>query len=173
MLNLLSANKKISEVLKEQNNQVVYQAWLSCTESAQLVDNNLVLSVPNHFIREGIEDRYISEISELYKNEVNFSKIVIKVSTELETIDERPSALEYINDKFIDVVEAINSQIKEVYSFIETAVKEGSHSVSCALAKEAIATEEIYFRVKEFLSDKGYKAELFNSGSNFTLNLSW
>jgi chromosomal replication initiation ATPase DnaA len=73
-------NKKISDILKNDYNEVVYKVWLFLTESAELDENDIVINAPNYYIKETMEDRYASEIEELYRNELKFSKFIIRVS---------------------------------------------------------------------------------------------
>lgn len=79
MKNISLANKKISEILREENNEVVYNVWLNCIENAQLEDNNIVVNVPNHYIKETFENKYSFDIESMYRNELEFSKFVVRV----------------------------------------------------------------------------------------------
>lgn len=105
---LAEINNKVSGILKEENNLVVYAAWLSFAEDAKLEDNNIIIDVPNPYIKETIEDRYYLDIEELYRNELNFSKLIIR--TEAEQIADtfkKADNVEYVNTNVIDAVEKI------------------------------------------------------------------
>lgn len=108
MENLSAINKKVSSILREENNTVVYTAWLSFTEEAQLEDGNIVINVPNPYIKETIEERYNFDIEELYRNEIAFSKLVIR--TEAEQITDafkKSDNIEYVNMKVLNAFEKI------------------------------------------------------------------
>lgn len=77
MANLSLVNKKISEILRNENNEVVYTVWLSCTEDAEFEDNNIIIKVPNHYLRETFENKYKFEVETLYRKELNFSKLIV------------------------------------------------------------------------------------------------
>lgn len=108
MNNLSLINEKICSTLREENNSVVYTAWLSFTEAAQLEDNNIVINVPNQYIKETLEERYCSDIEDLYRNELSFSKLVIR--TEAEQIADtfkKAESVDYVNTKVLGAVEKI------------------------------------------------------------------
>lgn len=108
MKNLSEINKKVSSTLREENNAVVYTAWLSFTEEAQLEDGNIIINVPNPYIKETIEERYNFDIEELYRNEIAFSKLIIR--TEAEQIADafkKADNIEYLNMKVLNAFEKI------------------------------------------------------------------
>jgi chromosomal replication initiation ATPase DnaA len=114
MENLSLINIKITTILKEENNSVVYTAWLSFTEKAKLEDNNIIINVPNQYIKETLEDRYLSDIEDLYRSELTFSNLVIRTETEqiLDTF-KKADSVEYINTKVLNVVEKIMLSSKQ------------------------------------------------------------
>lgn len=78
MKDIMSINKKISSLLKRENNEVVYTVWLSCTENAKFEKNNVVINVPNDYLRETFEDKYRFEVESLYRNELNFFGFIVR-----------------------------------------------------------------------------------------------
>lgn len=78
MIDLMSINKKISNILKRENNGVVYTVWLSCTENAKLERNNIVIDLPNHYLKETFEDKYKFEVESLYRNEFDFFGFIVR-----------------------------------------------------------------------------------------------
>lgn len=82
MKDINAVNKKVCEFLRSENNEVIYKSWLSFAENAQYDGNNIIIDVPNNFIKEAIENRYSSDLEDLYSQELNFSKLVIKSETE-------------------------------------------------------------------------------------------
>jgi chromosomal replication initiation ATPase DnaA len=114
MLNLALINNKVSSVLKEENNEVVYRAWLSYTEDAYIEDGNLVINVPNQYIKETFEERYISDIEALYRSELDFSKLLIRTEAEeIVNTFEKADSIEYVNSKVLGVVEKIMLSSKQ------------------------------------------------------------
>ena len=108
MENLRAINKKVSNTLREENNAVVYTAWLSYTEDALLEDCNIIINVPNPYIKESLEERYGLDIEELYRSEFKFSKLIIR--TEAEQIADtfnKADTIEYINAKVLTAFEKI------------------------------------------------------------------
>jgi chromosomal replication initiation ATPase DnaA len=76
MTDISLVNSKISNILRDENNEVVYKAWLSYTEGAQLQGSDLIIKVPNQFIKDAIESRYSQDIEQLYRNELQFSRLI-------------------------------------------------------------------------------------------------
>jgi chromosomal replication initiation ATPase DnaA len=114
MENLCFINNKVASTLKEENNAVVYTAWLSFTEGAQLQNNNIVINVPNQYIKETLEERYLSDIETLYRNELSFSKLVVKTDAEqiFDTF-EKAESVEYVNTAVFNAVEKIMLSSKQ------------------------------------------------------------
>jgi chromosomal replication initiation ATPase DnaA len=108
MNNLSLINNNVSNILREDNNEVVYRAWLSFTENANLEDGNIIITVPNQYIKETIEDRYFSTIEELYRNELQFSILIIKTEAE-QIVDtfRKAESIDLIEDDSLDAVEKI------------------------------------------------------------------
>lgn len=171
MLEFSKINNKVSETLRQENNEVVYRGWLFLNENAQLENNNIIINVPNMYTKEIFEDRYLSDIESLYRNELSFDKIILKVVSENQIAS--PSNIGDKSNLLDDVIEKINFNVKHVYEFVENAARNGYYSVSCALSHEAVSKEEIYWSVKDFLVNKGFKVELSNLDNNYILNLSW
>jgi chromosomal replication initiation ATPase DnaA len=108
MENLSEINKKVSSTLREENNAVVYTAWLSFTEEAQLEDGNIVINVPNPYIKETLEERYNFDIEELYRNEIAFSKLIIRTEAEqITNAFKKANNIEYVNMKVLNAFEKI------------------------------------------------------------------
>ena len=178
MYDLTLINKKVCETLKTENNEMTYKAWLFFTENAQLIEDNIVLLVPNQFVKNVIEERYLFQIEELYRGEFEFNQFIIKVNGEeavkaVEDNSEKICFGEQFASKLEDFVEAINTHVKNIYDFIETASKNGNSFVSYTLINESFCGEEIYWRIKEFMINKGFKVELSTMDSSCTLSLSW
>ncbi|GLC31992.1 DnaA N-terminal domain-containing protein [Clostridium omnivorum] len=174
MLDFNLINQEINSILKEENNEVVYRAWLSCFENSIFENNNIVVIVPNMYTKNIIEERYLYDIEEQYREKLSFNNIIFKLSN-YESFDCIPSkeATTEAFAVFEDIVEKINNQTKKVYEFIEAASKSGLHSISYILPMDWVLNEEVYIRIKELMSLKGFKAELENLDNKYTLNLSW
>jgi chromosomal replication initiation ATPase DnaA len=114
MENLSLINSKVATTLREENNSVVYTAWLSFTEKAQFENNDIIINVPNQYIKETLEERYLSDIEDLYRREIPFSKLIIRTETEqiLDTF-KKADSVEYINTKVLSVVEKIMLSSKQ------------------------------------------------------------
>lgn len=171
-MDLLKVNSEISDVLKQEYNEVIYKAWLTFIETAKLENSNIIISVPNHYIKETFEERYAYDVEELYRNSIYFDKLIVKTIAEQEVKVNNCYPLT-INNTMINISEIVNSYIKDIYIFIENAVKSGSRNASFIFLKDSAILDELYWRIKEFLINKGFKTELFSSNDNYTLNLSW
>jgi chromosomal replication initiation ATPase DnaA len=114
MNNLSLINEKVSNTLKEENNAVVYTAWLSFAEEAQLEDGNLVINVPNPYIKETLEERYSLDIEGLYRKELAFAKLIIRTEAE-QIVDafRKSESVEYVNEKVLGAVEKIMLSSKQ------------------------------------------------------------
>jgi chromosomal replication initiation ATPase DnaA len=114
MSNLKEINDRVSSVLREENNEVVYRAWLNFAENSKLIDGNIVITVPNQYIKETLEDRYIFEIEALYKNDLSFSKLIIITEAE-EVADtfKKADSVDYINNSALGAVEKIMLSSKQ------------------------------------------------------------
>ncbi len=114
MENLSLVNKKVSSILKEENNAVVYTAWLSYAETAKLEDDNLIIEVPNQYIKETLEERYSIDIEVLYRGELDFSKLIIRTEAE-QIVDtfKKADSVEYINENVLGAVEKIMLSSKQ------------------------------------------------------------
>lgn len=165
-------NLEISEVLKNEYNEVIYTAWLKFIENTELKDGNLIVSVPNHYIKETFEERYTASVEELYKNNIKFNRLLVKTPEE-EIVKLSSKYLPSSENSLCNISELVNTCIKDIYDLIEGAVKSGNKSVSCIFVKDPSILEELYWRVKEFLLGKGFKTELLSSQNNYTLSLSW
>jgi chromosomal replication initiation ATPase DnaA len=86
MVDLSLINQKVIDILKEEANEVVYRVWLSFTEKAKFEEGNIVVVVPNQYIKQTFEERYSSDIEELYKNNIDFSKLIVRTEEENEQI---------------------------------------------------------------------------------------
>jgi len=178
MYNLTLINNTVCEVLKAENNEMTYKGWLFFTENAQLIEDNIVVVVPNQFIKNIIEERYLLQIEELYRGELEFKELIIKVNGEEEdkAVGDNSEIISFGEQfayKISDFVEAINTHVKNIYDFIEIASRNGSSFVSYTLINESLCGEEIYWRIKEFMMNKGFKVELSTIDSSCTLSLSW
>lgn len=78
MKNISEVNEKVCRILRDENNEVIYKAWLSFAEDAQYEDNNIVINVPNNYIKETMETRYYEDLEALYKEDLDFSKLLIR-----------------------------------------------------------------------------------------------
>jgi|GEM_PF-4526146 len=165
-------NNQISEVLKQEYNEVIYKAWLSFVETAELDNENIVISVPNQYIKETFLERYAFDVEDLYRSCFGFNKLIVKASAENEFKFNKSYPM-IINSSDTDISEIVNSYVKDIYDFIETASKNGDNNVTLEFLKDSTFIEELYFRIKEFLLNKGFKTELFTSDNNYTLSLSW
>jgi len=171
-------NKNVCETLREENNEMTYRGWLFFTENAQLVLDNIVVLVPNQFIKNVIEERYADEIEELFRKELEFNQLVIKANFEEEVKAANESSVKFglgeqFTNKLDEFVEAINTHVKNIYDFIEDASRNGNSFVSYTLINESFCGEEIYWKVKEFMLDKGFKVDLSTVDNSCTLNLTW
>lgn len=171
-MNMEKINSEISVILRNDYNEVIYRAWLTFVENSELKDENLIVSVPNQYIKETFQDRFAESVEELYRDRLDFKKLIIKTYTE-EVIKINSSLPLTVNSSLLDISDIVNSCIKDIYKVIEEAVKNGNKNVSCIFIKETSILEELYWRVKDFLLDRGFKTELLNSENNYTLNLSW
>lgn len=174
MLDFNLINQDINSILKEENNEVVYRAWLSCFENSIFENNNIVVTVPNMYTKNIIEERYLYDIEEQYREKLSFNNIILKLCSgeSFDVIPSKESTTEAFA-VFEDIVEKINNQTKKVYEFIEAASKSGLNSISYILPIDWVLNEEVYIRIKELMSLKGFKAELENLDNKYTLNLSW
>jgi chromosomal replication initiation ATPase DnaA len=171
-MSILKLNNQISEVLKQEYNEVIYTAWLSFIETAELENENIVISVPNQYIKETLLERYAQDIEDLYRNSFNFNKLIIKTLA----CDELKSSIDYpffISLSDDDISEIVNSYVKDIYDFIEAASKNGDTKMTLEFLKDSTFIDELYFRIREFLLNKGFKTELLTSDNNYTLCLSW
>ncbi|MFL0267328.1 DnaA N-terminal domain-containing protein [Candidatus Clostridium radicumherbarum] len=171
-MSISKLNNQISEVLKQEYNEVIYTAWLSFIETAELENENIVVSVPNQYIKETFLERYANDVEELYRNCFNFNKLIIKTLADGEFKPSIGYPL-YLSSSDADISEIVNSYVKDIYDFIEAASKNGDTKVTLEFLKDSAFIEELYFRIKEFLLNKGFKTELLTSGNNYTLSLSW
>lgn len=171
-MNLSKVNIEIADVLKQDYNEVIYKAWLTFIDTAVLDNGNIIISVPNQYIKETFEERYIFEIEELYRRSIYFDKLIVKTPDPQITKVTNCFPLT-ISNTIVDISEIVNSYIKDIYSFIESAVKSGNHNASFVFLKDLALTDELYWRIKEFLLNKGFKTELLSSNDNYTLSLSW
>ena len=112
MRDLSLVNQRVSETLKGENNEVVYKAWLFFTEDAQFEDGNIVIRVPNHYIKSTLEERYHSDIEELYRNEFDFLKLIIKTEVE-ELANRKAMALEQSFENSIESEENASDSLLE------------------------------------------------------------
>lgn len=174
MLNFDLINKEINHILETENNEVVYRAWLFYFENSRFEDNNIIVTVPNMYTKNILEERYLYDIEDLYREKITFKNIVLKVR-DCEVFEGVISGIhtEDTSTIFEDIVEKINFQVKKVYEFIEAASSSGLNSISYMLPIDWVLNEEVYFRLKEFMSSKGFKAEFNNLDNKYTLNLSW
>lgn len=171
-MSISKLNNQICEVLKQEYNEVIYTAWLSFIETAELENENIVISVPNQYIKETFLERYAEDVEELYRNSFNFNKLIIRALAE----DEFKSIIGYpliLSSSDADISEIVNSYVKDIYDFIEAASKNGDTKVTMEFLKDSTFIEELYFRIREFLLNKGFKTELLTSDNNYTLSLSW
>jgi chromosomal replication initiation ATPase DnaA len=171
-MSISKINIEISDVLKQDYNEVIYKSWLTFIETAELDNGNVIVSVPNQYIKETFEERYALDIEELYRNRISFGKLIVKTPSE-QLINVSNSFPLTINNTIFDMSEMVNSYIKDIYNFIESAVKNGNRNVSCVFLNDSIIIDELYWRIKEFLLNKGFKTELLSSNNNYTLSLSW
>jgi len=140
--------------------------------------DNIVVLVPNQFIKNVIEERYVNEIEELFRKELEFNQFVIKVDFQENVKSLNQNSVKFnfgeqFTNKFDEFVETINTHVKNIYDFIEDASKNGNSFVSYTLINESFCGEEIYWKVKEFMLNKGFKVELNTVDNSCTLNLSW
>lgn len=179
MVNMNTVNKNVSSVLKNDYSEAVYNVWLFFTETAQFINNNIVLSVPNYFIKNIVEKRYLFDIEDLYRNELDFNKLTIELESnqtsylKFET-SKREDVLSSSNAyEAVNLIEKINYHIKNIYEYIEIALNSGYNSFSYTLAQEPFFTEEIYWQVKNYMINKGYKVNLESLDEVYTLKLAW
>lgn len=174
MLEFKLINEEINSILKEENNEVVYRAWLSYFENSIFEDDNIIVTVPNMYTKNIIEERYLYDIEEQYRGKLNFNNIIFNLINS-ESFNSVLSHGESSEDStvFENIAEKINNQTKSVYEFIDAASQSGLHSTSYILPLDWVINEEVYIRIKELISLKGFKAELENLDNKYTLNLSW
>ncbi|MFL0246016.1 DnaA N-terminal domain-containing protein [Candidatus Clostridium stratigraminis] len=171
-MSISKINNQISEVLKQEYNEVIYTAWLSFIETAELENENIVISVPNQYIKETFIERYVDNVEELYRDCFNFNKLIIKTLAEGEF---KPSICYplLLSSSDAEISEIVNSYVRDIYDFIEAASKNGDTKVTMEFLKDSTFIEDLYFRIKEFLLNRGFKAELLTSDNNYILSLSW
>jgi chromosomal replication initiation ATPase DnaA len=167
-MSIVDVNIEICETLRQEYNEVIYKAWLAFIENAQLKNGNIVISVPNQYIKETFLDRYAFDIEKLYKNCFNFDKLIVEIPAE-----EAKSYPLILSNTEMDILEIVDSCIKDIYVFIENAKNSGMSNVSCEILKDSTIMDELYFRIKDFLLNKGFKTELLTTNNNYTLSLSW
>lgn len=174
MYDLTLINQNVCNTLRKENNEIIYKGWLFFAEDTQLIENNIVVMVPNHFIKNIIEERYFNEIEELYRRELEFSQLIIKVmAEEVKDSSVKNSVGEQFTNKLDDFIELFNTHVRNIYDFIEAASINGSSFVSYTLINESFCGEEIYWKIKEFMMHRGFKVEFNRIDSCYTLNLSW
>lgn len=99
MKNLSLISQNICDLLKEEYNEVVYKAWLFFTEKAFIEEENIIITVPNQYIKETLGERYLSHIEELFRRELQFSKIIIKADGENDIDKKHNNFEEYLHDE--------------------------------------------------------------------------
>jgi len=178
MVDLTLINEKVCEALKEDSNEITYKAWLFFTENAQLVEENIIILVPNQFVKNSIDERYFLQIEDLFRMELEFNKLIIKVQAEEEfkTVKDSSGNNSFggqFTNRLDEFIELINTHVKNIYDFVEAASKNGNSYVSYTLINECICGEEIYWKVKEFMLSRGFKVDLCRLDNSCILNLSW
>ncbi|ERI93980.1 hypothetical protein HMPREF1982_01288 [Clostridiales bacterium oral taxon 876 str. F0540] len=99
MKNLTVISKNICDLLKEEYNEVIYKAWLFFTENAFIEDENIVITVPNHYIKETLGERYLSHIEDLYRTKVDFSRLIVKTDSEINESKKHNTLEEYLESE--------------------------------------------------------------------------
>ena len=92
-------NEIVCNTLKSENNEVIYTSWLSFAENAKYDGDNIIINVPNNFVKEAIEERYSEDLEQLYRGELNFSKLIVKSDSEFNfnILSDSPSTEVHMN----------------------------------------------------------------------------
>lgn len=99
MKNISLINERVCSTLKSENNEVIYKSWLSFAENAKYDGINIIITVPNNFVKEAIEERYSEDLEQLYRGELNFSKLIVKSDSEFNfnILSDSPSTEVHMN----------------------------------------------------------------------------
>ncbi|ACL68764.1 chromosomal replication initiator protein DnaA [Halothermothrix orenii] len=99
--------------IKEKLSNPSFRTWFSDTEAHSLVNNQLIVKVPNDFIKDWLESRYLELIEEVIKNLTNSNwKIVLMSPEELDELDNKDRARVETRDKVKSKNNKKNSNIE-------------------------------------------------------------
>lgn len=155
---------KTSNILQNFYGQEVFDNWLSHIEFISFTSNILKLSVPTKFIREWINNNYISNILEIYKkedNSIKFIEILVqpKQKNNIDSSEYQQQSVsgQYIKDQNINIIkensENIHSNLDRRFTFENFVVSDSNEfafaaSLDFSKIKRATSNNLLYIHSK-------------------------
>lgn len=167
-------NLQVAEIIKNELTTVSYETWLKPIENAYMKSNNIVIETDNLFHKEILEQRYLKLLDTAFSqfiNELNYSKIIIKVRQPISQIENKiedtpfqlisASEIKKIadlkNEEKIEVDATVQKILIEISNYIDVSASKGEYSTSYIFTKKCNA--EVFKRIIDELNNKGYKTD--------------
>ncbi|RKD68084.1 chromosomal replication initiator protein [Sinobaca qinghaiensis] len=128
------------EIMKEKVSKPSYETWLKATRASELYDDTIVVTAPNEFARDWLENRYSSLISDTL-NDLTGSELDVKfIIPEAEHADDFtvPAAPNAKREKDDSSENVPKSMLNDKYSFDTFVIGSGNrfaHAASLAVAE--------------------------------------